>query len=364
MGKSTGLPRGVEINGKKLRVSFQYRGRRCREQLDLEVSPTNIKAASRMREKIVMEIEAGIFEYGKYFEGKGDITGQTFGDLATIWLGARKAELAKATYVKYDQCLNQFWLPEFGDRNLVHLKPSEVLMVIGKIDWSTLSPKRRNDALIPLRGVFQMAMDEGLITIDPLARVKNKRPTPRQANPFNMKEVETVLAEMPTSVKPIYEVLFFTGMRPGELIELKWSDIDLAANQIGISRNRTLGEVGDTKTHKPRTHEMADRVRTALEGLGHRKGHVFINPNTGKAFHEVRPIREEWWTTTLKAAEIEYRELYQTRHTYATLAIAAGANPYWIAQQMGTSPELIYRVYSKWLKGNSDGNKVNALISS
>ena len=356
------MPRGVEVNGTKLRIVFPYQGRRCREQLNLLVSPANIKAASRMREKIVSEITAGTFEYGKHFTGKGSMTGKTFKDLADIWLASRKAELAKTSYVKYEQCMNQYWLPAFGERVVAMLKTTEVIGGVSDINWADVSPKRRNDALIPLRGVFQLALDEGLITTDPLLRVKNKKPRPRPANPFVLAEVEAILAAIPSTVRPAYEVLFFTGMRPGELIELKWSDIDFKANRISIARNRTLGEVGDTKTHKPRSHEMAQRVAAVLRRLGRGLGHVFKHPELGKAFHETRPLREVWWDPALAAVGLDHREFYQTRHTYATLSIAAGANPYWIAQQMGTSPELVYRTYGKWLPSNSDAGLLDALI--
>lgn len=363
MGKSSGMPRGVEVNGKKLRVVFQWKGKRCRETLDLLVTPANIKAATRIRGQIINEIEAGCFDYGKHFPNKVEShSGTTFKQLAEVWLASRKCEVAKATFVKYEQCLAQFWYPSIGDRAIT-IPSTDLRKAIGDIAWDKLSPKRRNDALIPLRGVFQMALDDELIQTNPLIRVKNTRPRPRPADPFSLEEVESLLEAFPDEVRPIYTLLFFTGMRPGELIELKWSDIDLDLGLVHISRNRNLGETGDTKTHQPRDHELAGRVKAVLANLPrHSTGYLLHHPTTDKPFHEIRPLREVWWDFTLKELGLRHRNFYQTRHTYATLCIRAGANPYWIAKQMGTSPELVYSTYGKWIKQYSEVHKLDALI--
>jgi integrase len=54
----------------------------------------------------------------------------------------------------------------------------------------------------------------------------------------------------------------------------------------------------------------------------------------------------------LKRLGLRYREPYQTRHTFATLALMSGANPSYIARQLGhTNANMLFRVYSKWIDG-------------
>lgn len=58
--------------------------------------------------------------------------------------------------------------------------------------------------------------------------------------------------------------------------------------------------------------------------------------------------------TAMKRADLRYRKAYQSRHTYACWSLSAGANPNFIATQMGHSnAERVYRVYGKWMSDNN-----------
>ncbi len=60
------------------------------------------------------------------------------------------------------------------------------------------------------------------------------------------------------------------------------------------------------------------------------------------------------WETAMKRAGLRYRKAYQSRHTYACWSLSAGANPNFIATQMGHSnAEMVYRVYGKWMSDNN-----------
>jgi integrase len=50
---------------------------------------------------------------------------------------------------------------------------------------------------------------------------------------------------------------------------------------------------------------------------------------------------------------VRHREAYQTRHTYATMLLMAGANPAWAAKQLGHSVQVFLKVYSKWIDGKA-----------
>ena len=60
---------------------------------------------------------------------------------------------------------------------------------------------------------------------------------------------------------------------------------------------------------------------------------------------------ERFWRPALKLCGIRHRDARQTRHTFATLCLLAGMEAPYVAQQMGNSPEMFYRVYSKWIDG-------------
>ncbi|MDM5272780.1 tyrosine-type recombinase/integrase, partial [Sulfurovum sp. zt1-1] len=82
--------------------------------------------------------------------------------------------------------------------------------------------------------------------------------------PFTMEEVITLIDNAAGFFKSYITVAFFTGMRSGELIALKWDDIDFNSNKIIVRRNISEGIEGTTKTGKARTIDMLDSVREAL----------------------------------------------------------------------------------------------------
>jgi integrase len=91
-----------------------------------------------------------------------------------------------------------------------------------------------------------------------------------------------------------------------------------------------------------------------------------MDPVTGKPYNDEKPFRERYWRPTLTTAlKIRYREPYQMRHTYATMAVMAEANPVWIARQMGNSPTIVFRHYARWIERmdrNREGNKLNTFL--
>ena len=73
--------------------------------------------------------------------------------------------------------------------------------------------------------------------------------------------------------------------------------------------------------------------------------------------------RSELWVTTLKRTGLQYRRPYNMRHTYATVGLMAGANPGFLAKQLGHSLEVFFRVYADWING-SDNDREMAKIEA
>ncbi|VTM86720.1 Domain of uncharacterised function (DUF3596) [Raoultella ornithinolytica] len=92
------LPAGVELHGKGIRISFLYRGVRCREVLrGWVVSNSNLKKAGNLRALIMSEIQAGKFDYASHFPESKAIKKftttqkiKTFGELGAVYLASEK----------------------------------------------------------------------------------------------------------------------------------------------------------------------------------------------------------------------------------------------------------------------------------
>jgi integrase len=81
---------------------------------------------------------------------------------------------------------------------------------------------------------------------------------------------------------------------------------------------------------------------------------VFHHPLLAEPYHEVRPLREVYFEPTLKRLGLRRRDMYQTRHTCASLALMAGVHPTKLAAILGDHARLIYETYAKWIEEDYD----------
>jgi integrase len=123
-------------------------------------------------------------------------------------------------------------MPRFAARQISLIVYSQLRCAVNEITWPT--NKTRNNALIPLRGIFGMALEDGIIERDPTAKLKNPKHQKPPVDPFSREEAETILSKLYEQFRDLkvvhaayFEFAFFTGMRPSEILALRWSDIDL-----------------------------------------------------------------------------------------------------------------------------------------
>ena len=141
-----------------------------------------------------------------------------------------------------------------------------------------------------------------------------------------------------------------TGLRRGEALDLKWSDIDLAHGRLSIQRQRVLRgyavEERQTKTRKGRPVSIDAGTVAVLRQQSERQladadqwgdtweatGHVFTRED-GQPWHpdRVRVLFGE----AVKAVDVPRIRMHDLRHTWATLALRAGVNPKVVQERLG-----------------------------
>jgi integrase len=87
-------------------------------------------------------------------------------------------------------------------------------------------------------------------------------------------------------------------------------------------------------------------------------GKVFHDPYYEAPWLYQRITDVPFWPRTLKRLGIRHRRMYNTRHTYATIGLMAGANPAFMANQLGHSLEMFFKVYAKWIGGRQDDEEM------
>jgi len=219
----------------------------------------------------------------------------------------------------------------------------------------------------------QFCRDTGLPNpVDGLDNSRHQQPTP---DPLTGEEAQRVLTYMREHYDPrvlgYFQFMFATGMRPEEAIALQWSDVDETLQQVRVERAKTAGEVKPLKTYNAREVDLGAVALEALELLRpwtEGEPEIFQNPDSGLPWADARRQREVFWTPALEALGIRPRRAYQIRHTYATLALMAGANPAYISRQMGhKNPQMLFKVYARWIDGADRGRehrKVEAALGS
>jgi len=361
---------GVEPLKSCIRVTFVWQGKRCRETLDLEPTTANIKVAERLMARVFKEIELGVFDpeatFPKSVSAPG---GNGFATYANAWLETVTAE--KSTMQGYTGAIANIWAPAFGERSLGSIKPTEIKREIAKLA-KRVSGKTVNNNLIPLRGVFEAAIDDGLISRSPLERIRSLSHQAPMPDPFDRDETERILAFMQAhfdeQIWNWYEFAFGTGMRPSEQIVLQWNDVDWKRRTIRVQRARVRHVLKSTKTRSARDVDLTSRMIAVLQ---RQKAHsflrggdtpIFINPVTNTPWPDVQDQRKLYFHPALRALGIRSRDAYQARHTYATTALMAGVNPAYISRQLGhRSAAMLFKHYSKWIDGADGGREAAKL---
>jgi integrase len=186
--------------------------------------------------------------------------------------------------------------------------------------------------------------------------------------PFTPAEINLILDNVRADFKNYFTVRFFTGMRTGEIDGLKWRYVDFINRTICVRETVVDGREKYTKNDfSQRDIQMSQPVYDALKHMLQDSAqfeYVFCNRNGNPLEHNA--VTKGVWYPLLRHLGIEKRNPYQIRHSTATLWLASGENPVWIAKQMGHSnSEVLFRVYIRFIPNltRQDGPAANNMFT-
>lgn len=362
-----GRGKGVRAASKSsIGISFQYNGARCREKLKLPPTEANKKYVARLKATIEHEIATGTFDYGRHFPNspRARKLSRTPGAAIRIaeqllaWLDSREGEIEVETFSEYGQDINAHLKPQFGELHLNELTAQHVQKWAAA---SNLSRKRLNNILIPLRMMLKDAasQDPPLIPRNPLYGFQLKRvrtTAPKDSvDPFTHEEISAICAHSDPQFADFVTFWCWTGLRLGEIIALRWPDIDFVHSAVRIER-----AVREFRVKAPKTEAGERDVKLlppALAALQHQKartflvgGHVWHNPRNNLPWTGDGQIRKTVWQYALQRAGVRYRGPKQLRHTFGSWMCSAREPLPWIANQMGHEDwTMTARVYARWI---------------
>lgn len=363
--------KGIRPHGSGIQIDFIYKGKRYREKLAIPPSEANLKHAERTRNAILFDIAKGDLDLDKYFANRSHKRSELSGEISEAldnFLKFKRLDCAPSTLRDYQSAIDFHLRPKFGKYSF---KEVTALMVREWLTDLLISGKRKNNILIPLREVFQLAYRDGVITANPLERIENLRHQPEEPNPFAPDEINNVLAAATGQIKNLFQFAFYTGLRTSELIALRWEDVDLQKKQIYVSRAKVRKSFKDTKTAAGR--RVVALLPLAVDALIQQEAfktskhqEVFLNPKTSQPWIDDGQLRKRAWYPLLSSAGVTPRNPYQTRHTYASLMLTAGEDPFWVSVQMGhKNLQMTLKRYARWIptRNNSGGEKAMRFLS-
>lgn len=387
----------------RLYFDFHLQGVRYREHSALPDTPANRRRMEKALERIEAEIAAGTFDYAKTFPGSKRAANVAprppvglppppmivrsnlprFDAFAEQWFAERGIEWRHSHKLAVESIFKVHLMPTFATLQLDEIDRALVMDFRRKLMDPTEKKLRRRGILAPatvnrIIGTLRLILAEASLRFgitNPCVEIRRLKPKRTDIHPFTLEEIHRILKNVRPDYRPYVTFRFFTGVQSAEASGLKWRHVDFARSLVMIRETFQDGRTEYTKTDgSQRDLQISAPVIEALHAM--RPDGYEANPGAFAdtyVFHTRagRPIDTtnfvyRVWKPLLERVGIPYRRPYEMRHTCATLWLAAGESPEWIARQLGhTTTEMLFRTYSRYVPNlvRRDGIAFNRMIT-
>lgn len=290
--------------------------------------------------------------------------GQRLDEAARAWLdGARAHQVLnrsgdpyKPSAIRaYEQNLRLRVLPALGDRRLSDLRRADLQALVDRLVSDGTSPATVMTTMLPLRAIFRRAVSRGDLDANPTSGLEMPAVRSRRDRIASPDEAGRLLDALDPRDRALWATALYAGMRRGELIALRWSDVNLAAGTIRVERgwDTIEGEIAPKSREGRRTIPIPAVLRDHL--LEHRMhqgepaGQVYGGPHAVRAtLHRTARLRDD-------RDDLTPITLHEARHTYASFMIAAGVNAKSLSTYMGhANIAITLDLYGHLLPGSED----------
>jgi integrase len=283
------------------------------------------------------------------------------------------------TYGPYERHVRLHITPNIGSVKLRDLTGNHVNNLYAKLTEAKTSTIMQRKIGTTLTIALGQAVRERIIphnAAEDVKKPKEKKGERKEIRPLAPAELTAFLNVVSTDrLHAFYLTALDSGMRPGELFALQWSDLDFDASAVTVTKS--LEEIGgalrvkDVKTSKSRRRiDLTRRTVAALHehrktmlAAGHAGAPVFCDTDGG--YLRIGNVTKRSFQPAVKAAGLGHRRLYDLRHTCATLLLLADVNPKVVSERLGhSSITLTLNTYSHVLPmmGKRAAEKMNTFL--
>ncbi len=319
-------------------LDFTIDGKRYRRSTGL----TNKALALQLHDQVRYAIASG--------KGEQEQSESTLREYAEGWYG-RKVNIKPATKTSYRDILDNHLLPHFGEWRLVNIKREDIQdFVKSKVAQGRLSSKTLNNILVVFHQILDEARVDKLIAENPFFKINRPKREKVEQDYLRTHEIPLLLENCEPKTHGFFHTAIFTGMRRGELLGLKWGDIDWLNAKVHVHRSYWKGRLQTPKSpYSNRKIDMGPHLVQVLKEhrLMQNQTRLKAGPDwvdndlvfctdTG-GFLDGDNLYHRDFKRVLKRAGLRHMRIHDLRHTYAAIQIAAGHSPKYIQKQMGHS---------------------------
>jgi integrase len=359
---------GIEVRHKKACAS-RY-GRRCNCQPTYQASVWSVRESKRIRKTFPTLAEARAWRsetqtgvrrgtlrapaHTTVHEAAEElVAGMKSGRVRT-----RSGDRYKPSAIRsYVAALRDHVVPRIGRTRVGDVQHRDVQRIADDLLAEGRDPSTIRNALMPLRVIFRRAVEDGDVAINPCTHLRLPAVRGRRERIASPQEAERLLAALPEPDRPIWGTALYAGLRRGELMALRWADVDLANGVIRVERaydEKEHVEIEPKSRAGRRTIPIVGALRDIL--VAHK---ARDSRDEGLVFGSSpeRPFQpSNLWRRAQRAwnrVDLEPIGLHEARHTFASVLIAAGVNAKAITTYMGhASIQTTYDLYGKLMPGS------------
>jgi len=296
-----------------------------------------------------------------------------FGEVAQKWAKIAKPNVAETTFMNYQKVMNSHVLPRFGNVPIHSITGLDIEDFVSELKCGS---KTKHNILTPFRMVIRFAKTHRIIQANPFDDVAEiKRTKGRKPKALNLSEVKTFLNCLDDFWKPLFLLLFLTGVRIAEAAGLKWKRVDLVQGIVRIRKTivfvngkaiykepKTESSIRDVKLPKIVIEALRDQRKRTWKGNG--ENFVFLNKE-GRFIHRHTLNRGVIGPTLNKAGITTHISIKDARATFITNSLDENERLSFVQSQVGhTTTRMIVDHYYRHVPAPDDGTRLEEAWNS
>jgi integrase len=344
---------------------FQKKAKGLKKPYKLSLETKSVVEARRKRDELLKQVQT----YGRIPKEEPIAVSESmlFGEVAQRWSEIIKTRIEDTTFANYRKVMNKHVLPAFGNTPIADITSLDIETFISKLK---VGSKTKQNILTPFRMVMKFGKKHGIIRSNPFSDVDPIRKTKsRPTRALTLDEIRCFLEVLDEFWKPLFILLFFTGVRIGEAAGLKWKRVDLVNSVVQIRKTivyvnggyvykkpKTESSIRDVKLPSFVVEALREQRKRTWKGDG--ENFVFLNKE-GRHLHRHTLNRTVITPALKKMRATTHISARDTRASYITNALDQNERMSFIQKQVGhTTTRMIVDHYYRHVPAPDDGNRL------